>query len=185
MSELLFESPITLGVTGLAFTLIALVTWIKGGFRAALYAAIALAVLTVVLLVVNLRVKTDREQIEQLLHDVAAAVERNDLPAVVSYIHPGAVQGLQRAKSEMPKYQFTSARITGIKSIQVHRDTHPPSAIAEFHVAVSLGTQGNHFDGIRRFVRAYFMERDGRWLVHNYEHFDVSAGFRNTPLSGG
>jgi hypothetical protein len=178
MSELLYESPLIVGFTGLALTIIALVVWIKGGFRNALYTACVLAVLTVVLLFLNLNIQTDREQIDQLLHDVAAAVQRNDLPTTLSYIHPNAVEGLQRAKNEMPKYEFTEARITGIKSIEVKPKLNPPLAVAEFYVAVSLNSGGRQVNGIRRFVRATLTKRDGRWLVSDYEHFEPTTGFR-------
>lgn len=184
MSELLFENPLLIGLVGVACTLVALVMWIKGGFRPALYTAIGLVIITLLLLLLNISTRTDREQIDQVLHEVATAVEQNDLPKVITYIHPSAVPGLERAKSELPSYRFTEARITGIKSIEVKPHTEPPSAIAEFNVAVSLSGGGDQLNGIRRFVRAYFMKRDGRWLVHNYDHFEPTAGFRQTLPSG-
>lgn len=178
MAELLFESPFTIGITGLAFVLIALITWINGGFKWALYVAIGLAVLTAILVVINITVKTDRELITAELHDVAEAVQHNDLAKVLTYIHPSAVEGVLRVKAELPHYRFSEVRITGIKSVQVNRRSQPPSAIAEFNVAVSLRGNGSQASGIRRFVRCFFLQREGRWLVNDYQHFDVSAGFR-------
>ena len=73
MAELFFESPVTIGVTGLIFVLIALITWINGGFKWALYTAIGLALLTILLVLLSIQVKTDREQIGTTLNQVAAA----------------------------------------------------------------------------------------------------------------
>jgi hypothetical protein len=182
MSELLFENPLTIGIAGGACTLIALVMWIKGGFRAAFYSALGLAVLTAILLFINVSVKTDREQVEQVLYDVAAAVARNDFPAVLAHVHPNAIEGLQRAKNELPSYHFTDARITGIKSIEVKPNTPPPTATAEFYVAVAVEMQGSPFRG-NRFVRAHFRKLDGRWLVYNYEHYSIESGLRSTEPS--
>ena len=178
MAELFYESPVTICVIGFAIVLVALITWINGGFKSALYAAVALALLTIVLLILSVRVKTDREQISEILNQVAEAVENNDVDKVLTYVHPGAVAGVLRVKSELPNYQFTEARITGVKSIQSNHKTNPPSGTAEFNVAVSLTGQGGQGNGIRRFVRCYFLYHNGRWLVHDYQHFDVAAGFR-------
>jgi hypothetical protein len=182
MSELLFENPLIICLSGGAFVVVALITWIQGGFRQALYVAIGLALLTIVLFEVNINVETDRESIERVLHDVASDLEHNEYDEIYSVIHPEAVEGIRRAKSELPNYRFTVARVTGIKEIKVDRTKNPPSATAEFHVAVSLTTQGNEINGIRRFVRVTFLQRDGRWLVHDYEHFDVAAGFQADPI---
>lgn len=180
MTELFFESPITLGLTGSLFTIMALVVWIKGGFGAALYSAIGLALGTIALVLLSLWTQTEREAIEMVLNDVASAVERNDLQAVLEHIHPGAVGGIHRAKVEFPSYHFSEARITGIKSVEVQGNSQPPSAIAEFYVAVSIASNNAQANGIRRFVRAYFVKRDGKWLVHDYQHFDPGQGMRSS-----
>ena len=113
MSELLFENPFVVGVTGTAFVLIALVTWVQGGFRAALYSAIGFALLTLILLLVNINVQTDRETIQTLLHQVGRDLEHNEFDKVIAVIHPAAVEAIQRAKSELHNYKFSMARVTG------------------------------------------------------------------------
>lgn len=176
MTELFFESPVTLGVLGAVLAIMALVVWIKGGFSAALYTALGLILLTIALVLLSIRVQTDREAITTVLDDVAAAVQRNDLPAVLVHILPSAATSVRQAKTEFPNYHFTEARITGIKGIEVDRSRQ--SAIAEFYVAISLDANGNQVDGVRRFVRTYFVKHDGRWLVNNYEHFSVEQSLK-------
>lgn len=176
MTELFFESPVTLGVLGAVLAIMALVVWIKGGYLAALYTALGLILLTVALVLLSIRVETDREAITSVLDDVADAVQRNDLPAVLEHILPSAATSLRRAKTEFPTYHFTEARITGIKGIEVDRTRH--SAIAEFYVVVSLDANGNQVSGYREFVRAYFVQRDDKWLVNNYEHFSIEQSLK-------
>lgn len=178
MSQLFLESPVTIGVVGLIFTLMALITWMKGGYKGALVVALIAVILTILLIALSINVKTDREQIQQTLTDVAAAVQQNDVAKVLTYVHPSATAGVTRVKSELPSFRFTEARITGVKSITVDKTSTPQSAIAEFNVAVSVASQGTTASGIRRFVRCYFLHRDGKWLVNDYQHYEVSAGFR-------
>jgi hypothetical protein len=182
MAELFLESPVSVGFFGVVLVLIAFFVWMNTGSKPALYGAVVLALLTILSVIFSINIRTDREQVEVVLTEVAQGVERNDLQRVLNYIHPNAVDGLLRAKSELPNYKFTEARITGVKSIIVDKRTTPRSAVAEFHVAVSLSGNGNQVNGVRRFVRCYFLHSDGRWLVHDYEHFEPTAGFRhNVP----
>ena len=178
MSEFLFENPITIAVTGAALTVVAAITWIKGGYAAALYSALALFLLTILLVVMNLQIQTDREKVEGVMSQVASAVQRNDLPGVLQHVHTSRSSGRDRAKSELPSYKFSEARITGIKKIEVNSDTNPPSAIAEFNVSVSLTARSQPFNHIPRFVRCYFLREGDRWLVTDYEHFEPTYGFK-------
>jgi hypothetical protein len=180
MTELLLESPITVGVAGGLATAVALFVWIQGGFRAALISAGVLAVLTVILVLVSLQVETDREKLRRTIHEVAGHLQNNRFEAIYGYIHPNAKPIDAQARAELPKYRFQEARVTNIKQLEVNPRTKPKSATAEFFVAVSVDVQGQSFPGIRRFVRVYFFEKDGRWLVNHYEHFEPTAGFRNS-----
>lgn len=179
MAELFLESPLSIGVIGIILVLISVSVWINSGAKPSLYVAAAFLLLTIILVTVGMNVQTHREQVETVLSEVAEAVEDNNLQKVLSYVHPGAADSLTRAKSEFSKYKFTEARITGVKSINVDQRTSPMSAVAEFHVAVSLTGNGNQANGIRRFVRCYFLNSNGRWLVQDYEHFEPTAGFRD------
>lgn len=179
MSELLFENPVMIGVAGAMLTLIAAVTWIKGGYSAALYAALALFLLTILLVIMNIQIQSDREKVEGVIGSVAKAVERNDLDEVLKYVHSTQSAALNRAKTELPNFKFTMARITGIKKIEVDAAANPPSAIAEFNVAVDVTAQGQPYQGIRRFVHCKFLREGERWLVNDYEHFEPTHGFRN------
>lgn len=177
MSEFLFENPVTLGVTGAALTLIAVIAWIKGGINAALYAALGLLLLTILLVSINLQVQTDREQVHGVIGAVAAAVQRNDLDGVLEHVQGARSAALQRAKTELPNYKFTEARITGVKKIEVKADTNPPSAVAEFNVFVDLIAHGSPHQ-IPRFVRCHFVREGERWLVSDFEHFEPTYGFK-------
>ncbi len=180
MKEILLESPWLVGLSGLIVAVLAGLWWTQTGSKAALITAVALALITVALVAVSVQIQTDRERIEATLHDVAAALQRNDHAAVVSAIHPDAAVAVGRARTELANYDFTVARVTHIKSIVVDATRKPEKAVAEFNVRVELTTQGQKFT-VPRFVKIYFTKLDSRWLVRDYEHYELTAGFRNEP----
>ncbi len=179
MDSLLFEDPWIVGCIGALASGLAILVWTQIGARPALYTGLAAALVTVVAIVVNIQVETDSERIRHLLHEVARQLENNRREALLQSIHPNAVEVRRRAEAELPKYEFTLAKVTGIRAIEVNESSIPPTATAEFFVRVHLRYQGQEYR-VLRFVRVYFMLRDGRWYVRDYEHFDPSVGMRRS-----
>lgn len=177
MEAFFFENPLWLGICGAFVTIVAVVLWVQTGTRSAAVSAVVACLLTILLVLVSLRVETDREKLIRTINAVAEAVESNDLERVLRHVSPNATQGLRRARQELPQYTFREARMTRLKSILVNRNSTPPTAIAEFSVIVDVGAGGSG-TRIPRFVKAYFIEDAGRWLVRDYEHFEAGAAFR-------
>ncbi len=175
--EFLAESPLTVGIAGLCSAVLAGFLWTQSGSKAAGGAAIAIVLATLGLVLYGVQVETDEERIRNMLHEVADGLERNDHAFVISHIHPDARVTVQRAKSELPRYKFTEARVTRIKSVTIESNNKPESAVVEFNVIVDLSFEG--FKGkVPRFVKIYLFKHQNRWLVHDYEHFEPTAGFR-------
>jgi hypothetical protein len=175
--QLVLESPIAIGIGGLCAAGLAGFLWTQSGHKAAGWIAIILLILTLGLIALSIQIETDQERITHMLHDVAGALQRNDHEYVLGHIHPQAAVTVQRAKTELPHYQFSEARVTRIKSITVDDSRKPETAVAEFNVVVSLTFDG--FSGpVPRFVKLYLSKQDGRWLVRDYEHAEPTAGFR-------
>ncbi|MEM8734086.1 MAG: hypothetical protein AAGG44_07685 [Planctomycetota bacterium] len=182
MQELLFESPWTVGIIGGSIVLPAGIIWTQVNDRPvqkiALITMLSTLLLTVALVMVSVMVKTDRESIREDLYQLAAFLESNDLDAIYRRIHPNASEGVLRAKSELPRYTFSEARVTRVKSIQINETQSPRTALAELNVVVEAsGSMGS--GRVPRFVHVYFMKDGEQWMVHDYEHFDVATGFRN------
>lgn len=177
MIQFVLENPFVLGAGGLCAAGLAGFLWTQSGSKAAGWAAIALFLLTFLLVVVSVQVQTDQERISHMLHDVAAALQRNDHTYVLSHIHPQASETVQRAEKELPRYKFTEARVTRIKAITVDSTRKPETAVAEFNVIVALTVDG--YQGqVPRFVKLYLAKQGDRWLVRDYEHSEPTAGFR-------
>lgn len=180
MPQDVLENPVMVGVCGLVLVVAAALFWTQTGTRVALYVAGGAAAVTLILVMVGIQVETDRERIQRTIDEVATALSRNDYERVYNYIHPGAAAGVARAQAELPNYKFSEARVTRMKSIVVNRNSPPPTAIAEFNVAVTIEFQGQRIP-VRRFVKAYFMLEGQRWLVSDYEHFEPTAAFKDEP----
>lgn len=88
------------------------------------------------------RIESSPRTNRQTHDEVAQALEANDFPRVFSYIHPGATEGVARAKEELPSYRFLDARLTRQRSIEVNRLALPAAAVAEFNVAVEIERAG-------------------------------------------
>lgn len=175
MQQFFLESPVALSLSGFFIALATVFWWTQTGARIAAISAAMVTLVTAILVLVSLRIETDREQIRQTIDQVAQALEANDFPRVFSYIHPGATEGVARAKEELPSYRFLDARLTRLRSIEVNRRASPAAAVAEFNVAVEIERAGQRVP-IRRFVKVYFAQQAERWLVRDYEHFDPLAG---------
>lgn len=175
MQQFLLESPFSVGLCGGLIVLALGVWWTQSGARVAAALAAAAALITTGLVIVSLQIETEREQIRRTIAEVADALDNNNVPLAVSYIHAGAAAGLQRASQELPQYTFHEARVTRMHSIEVHPQLAPPAAIAEFNVAVEVEAGGQKIP-VRRFVKVYFVKQGDRWLVRDYEHFDPLTG---------
>lgn len=173
----MFENPVWIIVGGGFLVAGGAYFWIQSGKKYALYITAAIAVITVLLLLINIQVETPREKIKSTLNELAAALKNNQFETIFGHIHPNAQPSVISAKTEVQKYEFSDARITRIKDISVNTDSNPPTAVAQFNATVHA--QFQTFNGrVPRFVKLYFMKRDGRWLITDFEHFDATKGFR-------
>ena len=183
MLEILFEHPVIVGAIGALTVAVAIFLWIQTAKSAALWTASGLLLATILAVWLSVSITTDRERLTQVLYDCASALQENDIDGVCSFIHPNAASGVQHARSELPRYEFSAARVTRIKDISVNDDTTPRTAIAQFNVYVEVNAMGQKFK-VPRFVKVYFMLHNDEWRVHEYEHFDPQEGFRRVPLNG-
>ena len=177
MYQLFFEDPAWLVGIGLGVVGVATFFWLQLRSRATGFATIGLTILFTLLVVLNIQVMTTRERLESILDELTSALGDNDHDTVIAYLHPNAQPSVVQAKNLMLYNELTYARINRIKDIAVNLETTPPTAVIQFNATVGLDYGGRVMD-IRRFVKLYMMEREGKWLVRDLEHFEPTAGFR-------
>jgi len=174
----IFEQPVFILVIGLSTVVILGWLWLQTGRKIFVIAVAAAAVLTTLGMLVERNVRTDREQIEATLHEIARAVERNDLQAVLDRVDPQAARIRQVASAELPRYEFEAVKIKPNLKITV-RDDDPLAAEAEFNVVVIASGGGlAKQQRVPRFVVVEFRKVDDRWLAVSYRHSDPRDGFK-------
>lgn len=160
------ESPVPYLLIGLAVESILLILYLQTRRAAAMAAMLVVALLVVTGIFVEQVVVTDREAIETAVYGLAASVEANDVPAVLSYISPQAAKIREEAEREMNRYQFALARIVKAPEIEVLRGTPSPTARVRCRGIVRLTDgRGSGLELMLTFGR----ERD-RWFLLGYRY---------------
>lgn len=177
--ETILENPMTIVVVGVALSGLLLLVAANLGQWKLFYAAIALVVLTALVVAISIITETDREILKRTIHEVATALRQNDHQQALSYMHPNATPAIKRAEQEISQYEFHEAHVTSIRSIEVNKSSQPPTAITEFLATMKVSNEralsGVPVRGLR-LLKVYWMKRGDRWLIHDYEHFDAREG---------
>jgi len=183
--DFLLESEIVVGLVGLLISAMLIYVGLRLAQSRVWLAGVAALALTLILVAVGFWVETDREQIRRSMNEIAIALRDNNHERVFSYFHPNATAGILQVKTELPQYTFKSARVTRVIDVSVNSSTQPPTAVSEFIASVKVMLNNpSLYDGprdARRFIKVYWMKKNDRWLVRDYEHFDVMQAFREMP----
>lgn len=178
MTRLLAEQPGLLAILLIAVAMACFYGWLQTGKRpAAICGAIALALIPLGFLIAE-KWDTDREQIERLLDQTAAAVEANDVAGVVAVIHPEKEEIRRRAEAEMPRYEFSKASVGQIRSIEFIVNALPPEALVDItaNVVVSVKSASVTEQRVSRRIKFRFQKWEDRWYVTDYTHLPVIGG---------
>lgn len=180
-----FDQPLYIVVTGIVLGVIVGGLWMASGRKEMLFALGGVVALTVVWLIVERVVVTDREEIRATLVEIARDVQNNDLNRLLGHLSQSNPSLAQRAKAEMPNYKFTECRITQIHGTDVDSDSEPRSAIIEFNVqATGTFNEGSfgYTGTVPRWVQLQMVrEKDGRWRVQDYKHAAPDAFMYGQP----
>jgi hypothetical protein len=117
------------------------------------------------------QIVTDREQIENNLHAIAAAFERNDVATVESYISKSSPRTLQEAQ-QAAGLQFAEVRIGNDLTIVLREEFDPPEADASGTVMVMM--KRGFAKAMPVKVTVYLRKVDGQWLISGHERPEVS-----------
>jgi hypothetical protein len=172
---ILLESPwpiLSFGITVEVVLLILLLATRRGVLLWWMLGAAALVMLGVL---VEWMVVTDREAIDDALHDCAAALEANDVNRLLTHISPSAAQLRSEIRATMDRIEVTMMRISDLQ-IVVNRKADPRVAKAVFK---AIG-KGRDRKGEFPLDQAYgckvivnFRSEGDRWLATDYDLEDL------------
>jgi hypothetical protein len=133
---ILFENPWWIIFAGVVIEAVLGIVLFRTGRGILLWAMLGVLALTLLGVLIERLVVTDRERVEMTLDGITAALEANDLNRVLSYVSPDATQTRRRAAWALGIIEVQSARFYGLE-ITINRLTSPPTAKASFlgHIA--------------------------------------------------
>jgi hypothetical protein len=168
------ESPWPILLIGIAVeAVLAVLLWRTGQGRL-LWTMLGVLGVVVVGWLVQWLVVTDREAIDNLLHDGAAAVEVNDINRVLRHISPSAKQVQADARLVLERVEVTKVRLIDL-AIAVDRRAKPRVAKATF-TAIGLGRDRKGEFPTANYgcqVIANLRREDGHWFVTDYRLEDL------------
>lgn len=171
MQSIIAEQPIVLCI-GLAVLGIALLFgWLQSGRRALVIAGVVAFVMMPIGWWVSHQWVTDREQIRKIILTTAAAIEANDPAEATKIIADQRYQTM--ALTELPRYRFEEAKMTGERRIEIDDDSLPLTAEADIVVRVKLVGSGFGEITIPRRLILGFQKFDGDWKVMSYQHLPI------------
>lgn len=129
-------------------------------------------------------IDTDYKSVRRMLTNLAAAIERDDLQEVQSYIEPHAMITRILAQSQMALVRLPSAKFKELKVVS-NDSTVPPTAKVTFTAVVQWQTKGAGIEGFTldrpvtqlvKFDVVLVKTNDNSWLVTDECRFDPKAG---------
>lgn len=191
--SVLIENPVAIAVVGALAATCALVVFLARRNLGSLVALVGIVVVTVLLIVVEKFVVTDREAVEGGVEQVLAAIEGNDLPGVLACIDSASVINVKAdAEALMPLVKVTAANASAV-TVDVNAAANPPTAACEFRAYLNgtHGSSGTPLLYVNQKVLVGWVKRGDRWLIENYQAFygdqpiDAVGGARgNRPVPG-
>jgi len=164
----LLEDPVPICAVGAVLATICGLAFLARRNLPSLMALVGVVLASLLLVLVEQLVVTDREEVETAVDELMLAIEENDLPAVVATIDPAAVEVRSDAESLMPQVRIEDTGSSSLR-VEVNTDAEGTTAVAKFRGKVdgihkSSGQRVFYFEEVHLF----WIKRDQRWLVTDY-----------------
>jgi hypothetical protein len=165
---MILENPVALAVVGVLAATVALMVFLSRRTTGPLVALAALVGLTLILLVVERLVVTDREAVQHGVEEVVAAIEANDVAGVLAWIDPAAVGVKADVEALTPMIKVSNANAAGVR-VDIF-SSNPTTAKAEFRAYLQgvHSSSGMSLYYVNQRVDLNWIKRGDRWLIDDY-----------------
>lgn len=165
----LLENPVPIWAVGIALGTLAGLVFLTRRTFVWLFVFVAIVGLTLLLALLEWLVVTEREEIELATHQLAAAVEANDLAAVLGMLAPTARQVRADAQTLLPRLQVAKAHVAGTLHVEVDTTASPEKASSRFRALLDAvdrreGMKIVYYDEIQ----LNWVRENQHWLVTSY-----------------
>ncbi|MGA2034405.1 MAG: hypothetical protein ABSG68_19340 [Thermoguttaceae bacterium] len=167
------ESPWPILVFGILAEAILAVALLRSGRGALLWIMLGAAVVVGIGLLVERLVVTDRKRVAATIDGVAAALEANNVEAVLRYVSNSSPQLREEAQLRLSQVQLVHVQVRNLE-VLINRLTSPPTAKATFNVFVTGRYRQGEFSEFGQQSRpgklSVELDLEGdRWLITGYE----------------
>ena len=165
----LLENSVPIWTVGAALGIFAGLVFLTRRTLSSLLVLVGLVGITLLLALLEWLVVTEREEVELATHQLAAAVEANDLPVLLAFLAPTGKQVRHDAEALLPRFQVAKTHVGGQLHVEVDTAVDPRQAISRFRALFDAvdrrtGMKIVYFDE----VQLHWIHQDERWLVTAY-----------------
>ena len=166
-------------ISGIVLAVIFFLLFVSSRNKIMLYLSVGIALIAGGIFVCEQLVVTDREEIVEIVSDLAVQVEDNNVAGVVKRLSPKHQKTIDRASAEMPRYKFDSCKLSGIKDFEDDA-TNPNVKKISFVVLFRAGSaKGKEkIPGQREVTLTFERDAAGEWKVIDYSHSDPRGKLR-------
>ena len=164
------EDPLPVFILGGIALAVLLILLLKTGRGVVLIAMAATVAIMGLAVLVDALVVTDRERVEEVVYQAAAAAERNDLDGVAAFVSPTVKQIKADLRHWIGQLEIESVSIGGL-AVSVDRTKTPLTATARFwYVGQGKWRHGETVHNrVAGRLKVDFRQEGNRWLVTDYE----------------
>lgn len=130
-----------------------------------------ITLLMVIALIIEGWVVTPKEEVQQVVRELAQIVERNDVDELMNYLSKSNPNVVKKAQYEMPRYEFSTCNLMVFHEIRID-ENNPRKAVADFMVRFNVSMKGYSGGGFRDVLLKFEKESDDRWRITDYSHYD-------------
>jgi hypothetical protein len=174
MVEFFAENFWGIGACGFLLATVLLFLLIQTGQRVWLMGAVIAGVLTLVLLLVEIKTVTVREEIAVTLKEIARDLESNDAAKILRHISPNRPELEKHAQRLLPRITFQRATVKSNLTVEPSSGVKLPQVTARFNaVLIASDRRAGLENQFAPFLFVVDFERvEDEWKVTRYEHHD-------------
>lgn len=169
----LMESPWPALWIGLILEVLLAIALVRTGRGAIIGAMVLVLALSGGLIFLERVVVTEREEVENTLDDIAAAVEANDVQKVLAAFSPKCPR-VNEVRSTLSRVKVRAANVGGDFEVTFNRLTSPPSAKTRFTGYIDAHDNKGEipYEHIIRKFQVTLQKQGDRWLIADFSDAD-------------
>ena len=167
------ESPVPTVLLGIAFLTVAVLFYLQTRSRIAFASVVLVALLTILGVVAERMIVTEKEEVEEVIYGLAAAGEANDINGVLAYLSPKATHIRRLVQQYMPDSKVEKVRFLGAVTISVDLKQEPQTANVTGTVFVSgKWTKDKMYAPQKAKAKIFLVKQGKKWMITKFTGID-------------